>query len=683
MSIRWWSALAVLLCAIGARAESARWERVATPPRPILPAVTVTLGEPGYIADWNTPIELRAVAGEKPFDGYIGYHFEVDSNRTLDVPVVARAVLTPRQAWSFRTWVQLRGPRWRGESALLNRELVIEWRDRSMRVIGKSVLGKPPWSESRPLRVVRPGETVANCCLGVDAHVRTAPELATVAQWYRSFSEMIVPTEVWLDLPPAIRDAAFSSGVRMIFVGPPRQGQILTQLDRTLLPVDFVDQPGETIVPWPYADGTTRIPTPISWREKRGSRVATGGGSPWLVTDGHAWFAASEAALARPLPLMMVTPKPRWAGGKAKVRHWFLDIVSDARVAIAGGTAALLSVLLAFVLRRSARTAAIIASLVSVVVLFACRDQLRPRSASRIHETWSPAAPGISYQFRELHEYGPSPIPEHRASEEERTRWTSRRGAVRQEAEVRTPETAPGHGQMFLSREGAPWDSTSRSSSRRVLGEPLKVTIRQADDKKLTFDYEATFAPDFAHASWTVNGQLYEGQAKGDRSKRGRFVVEQGSRIPAVGRLALGGRSYHHDADIVLIQKSRHHTVLGRWSDPQVAKTPGRPEWGLHGKMHPQPDGSLRLTFVLPPIPAGSSVDVQITTGETLRVATLSNAEGSWPLTPQQGRVNHFSLDPDAIRRVGSGGFVVMTIEPAAPLSEIPFVHVNVKEKRS
>ncbi|HET7712624.1 MAG TPA: hypothetical protein VFL80_11895, partial [Thermoanaerobaculia bacterium] len=176
MSARFLATFALLVCPVAAGADPVRWSAVATPPRSSLPAVSVVLGEPGYISTRNSPIELRAIGGSSPFDGYIGFHFEVAGKKTVDVPVVARAVLRPGQAWSFATWAQVREVAW--QKSALDRELVIEWRDRSMRVIARRSTGTPPWNDPRPLRVIRDGEAVSDsCCLGVAAHVRSARNL--------------------------------------------------------------------------------------------------------------------------------------------------------------------------------------------------------------------------------------------------------------------------------------------------------------------------------------------------------------------------------------------------------------------------------------------------------------------------------------------------------------------------
>src|SRR6266545_1231289 len=122
------------------------WHAVVTPPRATLPAVTIDLGYSGpYVPSQNSPITLRATAGDRSFNGYIGFHFRVKEHRTYDTPVIARAVLRPHQAWTFSTFVTLR--RLVGlQQDTVPREIAIEWRDASMNVTAVRSAGVPPWT---------------------------------------------------------------------------------------------------------------------------------------------------------------------------------------------------------------------------------------------------------------------------------------------------------------------------------------------------------------------------------------------------------------------------------------------------------------------------------------------------------------------------------------------------------
>src|SRR5206468_7393788 len=107
-------------------------------------------------------ITLHAVAGDYPFDGYIGFHFRVHDHATYDTPVISRAVLHPHEQWTFTTFARLRrfgrlGEAPAAKGGTVAREIAIEWRDRRMHVAAVRSAGVPPWTlwnESlRPLLV--------------------------------------------------------------------------------------------------------------------------------------------------------------------------------------------------------------------------------------------------------------------------------------------------------------------------------------------------------------------------------------------------------------------------------------------------------------------------------------------------------------------------------------------------
>ncbi|HXG58528.1 MAG TPA: hypothetical protein VNL91_05870 [Thermoanaerobaculia bacterium] len=680
--MRYAATVVALLCSIALRAETERWKAVVAPPRPDLPAVTVFLGEPGHVSTSNAAIDLRAVSGTIPFDGYIGYHFEVDRKRTLDIPVVARAVLKPHEPWSFPAWVQLRES---GSMAVpLNRELVVEWRDRSMRVIAKRVAGTPPWSEPRPLRIIREGETLhASCCLGTFAHVRTATTLPEVAQWYAAFSDLVIATDLWLDLPMRVREAAFASGVRTIFIGVPRPDQKWTEIDRAIVPVEFLSQPGEFLLPWPYRADATPVSTPVTWRPKPESDFVGTERSPYLVTRGQTVFVADESLSTAPLPVTSMDPVRRYSGGESVVEQNLVDIVSEYRVVIAGVAIALFCAAFSIMARRSIRALPVGLAVLAAVVILACRDQLRPSRGVHLHEEWTLTRPDLVVRLTKIREHGPTPIGERRISPDDLRLSVSGAGDVRQEAEVRTPATAPGHGAMYLSRDGAAWDTTSRWSARRGLGQPVKVAIRSMDRTRMVFDYEAPFAAQYAMARWIVDGVQFRGEAKLQGVRQGRGIIEANHFVWATRNI----ETPRHDrgaVSVTLARSNREHEVIAFWSERATREHRGN-TWAMRAPAHRDPDGKSRLAFALPAFVPEGPMLVEVNGPIALRQVVLTTRDGSVPMAEDNGMLNRYRVDGDDLLRIASEErIVIVTIEPDGTFTgPPPHIEIAVKEKRS
>ena len=671
--------LAVL--AIRAEASDSRWTVTVTPPRPSLPAVTVVLGEPGYVSKTNTPIELNAVGSSGAFDGYIGYRLEVGGKRTLDNPIVARAALAPHQQWTFKTWLQLFEPNWTGKSP--QRELVVEWRDRSMRLIDKKPAGTPPWSAAAPLQIVRDGESAPACCFGVAAQVRHPADLADVAQWYSGFAHLVINTDLWLDLPLQIREAAVSSGLHRSFIGAARPGQQMSELDRAVIPVEFLPAAGETTVPWPYAQKKATIRSAVSWRAKPGTVVAGTESSPYLVDDGWSVFLADAVALATPLPSTRRVAKLPFAAEQPHVDRNFGDLIRFDLVRIVAFAVVLLTLVFSVMVVRSVRVVAIFGAVGIAIALLACRDQLRVRSLTHTRDEWRPQGLGTMRHETETFQYGPTPIGEHlMQSEDRRLAVTSVGPQVRQEAELRGNATPPGHGVMFMSAADREWDSTSRLARKTEVGVPVKVTIRERKHDTMTFDYEAPFPVDCARARWISNGMVHSGDGRLGGSKRGTATVQNMSFLKALHHEVSPFSSISRD-EVTLAAVSDERTAAITWTDPATAFTASH--WQIYGELKPDAQGIGHWLLVLPRFSPDAAVSVGI---ESLGVKTITATFAGINIPLQKDPMllgNRRRLDPALVKRIATeGGILSIAIElnEGGDILTAPWVTLDVKEKK-
>lgn len=462
------------------------WHAAVQPPRAGLPTVTIDLGYRGpYVPPVNSPITLRATAANVPFDGYIGFRFVVKDKQTLDTPVVARAVLRPGESWSFHTMATLR--RWGGsrDRAVLSREIAVEWRDRSLHLLAIKSAGVPPWTGfeavadgSRlvplPLHIVaRDDGAVSSAILGGQAWVATANTLADRAQWYAGFSRIVVPLETWIDLPRTIRDAAFGSGVPILFIGLPRAGQRLDDLDTTILPVAFNARPGAYDAPWPYrGDRTMPVATPMSWVAKPGTASIGGTQCPYLASTAVAAWAADDAALRHPLPAMQRLGKRRWIDptGSQEPRT-----AAYVRAGVPTTAALIVSIAGWFLLRRRPRVVIAGAILLIAVAGIAARGRVRPPSGTFTTIARYPLAPGVAGRFETHTLYGRVPLQIQ--AENIRMSITGDFGRGK-DAEVRTAATAPSMGVAHVQGD---WDAVNgwiyRREVDRSIGIPSRVVI--------------------------------------------------------------------------------------------------------------------------------------------------------------------------------------------------------------
>ena len=454
-------AVAIALSArAGAQPVRPLWHGMVHSSRAGLPAVSIELGYPGpYVPAINTPLVLHAVANDVPFDGYIGFHFGVRGRQTLDTPVVSRASLHPHQAWTFTTIATVR--KWGAplENGALPREIVTEWRDRSMQLLATESAGVPPWTtfsqELLPLCIE------CSRAFGADAYRERAAALPDFAQWYAGFSSVVVALPVWLELPQRVREAIFGSGIYVVFIGAPVAGQPLDAITRALLPVTFAAQPGAYAAPWPYRNEAA-VASPVSWSVKQGAGAAgVANKLPYIARSQTAAWMADEGALVRPLPSLVPIAGRRyfWHFGPATTRS---SPAPKYLPAIAAVTALVLGVL-AWLMIRKNRYRIAAGLLVAIVAAVAIgRNRLRPPANGFEYVVRGSIAPGVAFTLRDIWQYGPAPLAGPNA---DRASLTGDYGLGRND-EIRTSRTSPSMGTLHREQD---WDAAIRWTFRREL----------------------------------------------------------------------------------------------------------------------------------------------------------------------------------------------------------------------
>jgi len=576
----------VVLVASLAEAQSlaprAPWHAVVASPRAELPAVTIDLGYPGpYVPSQSSPIVLHAIAGDLPFDGYIGFHFRVSDHRTYDTPVIARAVLRPHEAWTFSTFVTLR--RYGGtQQNTIPREIAIEWRDRSMTVKGFQSAGVPPWTQQRmPLRIAARENAEPASVLGRSAYVEQATALSDRAQWYAGFADVVTPLDTWIDLPRRMREAILGSGINVVFFGLPRSGQQLDAIDRALLPISFDARQGSYRAPWPYGNSAT-VATPLSWVVKSGTYGVGNGALSYMVRSAVATWVADESGVSRPLPATMAIPIALWIAENRSSSFdpnfhievaWprpaqFLRVHQAAVLALA---ATLISVAGWLTLRRRPRAAITVGLLISAMFLLAARDRIRPRSGRYDVDVDTSLSPSIVDRVHLSRSHGPSPLPEEGGDAE--TMRTSITTASEEwgDAEVRTSSTPVSMGLLSRRRD---WDAVTRSTRRHELGDGPEIRIRSREAENLVLDYKSTLAVNFVWAEWLCGEKLCWGEtAVRPGTHGGATIRNRHLTWPEPERFARSARettpaSRASRTRVTLIQKRRVNTRIFDWLEP-------------------------------------------------------------------------------------------------------------------
>jgi hypothetical protein len=542
------------------------WHADVVPPRPGLPAVSVDLGYPGpYVSPYVCPITLHAVGGALPFDGYIGFRFAVNNKGTANIPIVARAVLRPHQPWTFTTTAQLN---YFGE---LRREIALEWLDRSTEVVATSIAGIPPWS-ARPhrLRVLAPGQSDESAP-AQDESIAAAESLPDVAIWYRGFGSFVIPLAVWLQLPVRIRDAVFASGIFVVFSGPPEPGQQLDAMTQALLPVTFEPRPGSYRIPWPYAATVDRVMTSVSWKARTGTAAAGSREMPYIVSNHVAAWVADTLAASSLLPAMEILPLPRRMAVRAvmasRQRHVSWPLLETARQIgrsfiplIVVILVALLSLAIWMAMRRQPRVGAAIVALVIAAVIVIGRNAILPSgdgsgSAEALYRVDGRGllAPGIVGHLVSQQFYGAMPLAELHTDSDFRRRTMTARVEGTNSSEIRDATTAPGWG---MAIRNANWDSISRMSRRRELGETATVRVKERDGKHLVFEYQSPVAIDRIIAEWVYDdGYPRLGEAAPAGKTAGTVTIENGRMIGSLSPIS--------------------------WADLDWSSTPGHGRWGF------------------------------------------------------------------------------------------------------
>lgn len=619
-------AMMALLSAPAAAAGESRdvWHAAVVPPRPGLPAVAIDLGYPGpYLSPVTSPITLHAVAGDLPFDGYIGFHFAVSGARTFNVPVVSRAVLRPHQTWSFTTQADL------NYFGALKREVVIEWRTRSLEEVAIGSAGVPPWSvRARRLRVVPPGTDLSASPIGENEWIAHADALPDLARWYSGFRAVLIPLAVWLDLSLRVREAIFASGVHVVFSGLPAPSQRMDKVDKALLPVVFEPQPGSYEIPWPYRTANAGpASVPISWRVKAGTSWTGSSEMPYIASNQVATWVADDAAVNDALPAMALVPLSNHGWQMPRRRIPAVSTVMQSFFpAIAAVLTALVSIGIWIAMRKSPRRVLVIAAIaLSAVILFG-RESIRPaghgfdpgdrrfdspgRTTTPVaftYEIHTPLAPGVVEHFSHELIYGASPIPAKNASTEIQRTSITHGGPSDYHLEIRDSTTAPGWGVMTRNQD---WDAVWRSSKRRELGESPRVHVLRRDATNLVVNYESAMPVDRIAAEWVYGGQAYYGEAKAHGRKNGTVTIDNGVIIWRTSSSAAGsdvelpavfqGEHPLYFTKVSLFQRTRSRMEMAQWVDPFPGPDRKSASFFIVGRLEKDSNGALSRLFALP-----------------------------------------------------------------------------------
>ena len=692
MSLR--SLIALLILVLPATASSATsgtgevWHAVAAPPRAALPTVSISFGYPGpYISPVSAPMTLCATAGDLPFNGYIGFHLAVKNKRTFNTPVMARAVLRPHQSWAFTTQADLHY--WGDQQ----REVVIEWLDRSMEKLASCNSGVPPWSaRALPLRVLSPGQSPPS--LSPAELAAKADTLPDVARWYSGFRSLLVPVSVWLDLSPGVRKAIFASGVYVVFSGLPGPAQHQDAIDRALLPVTFDPRPGSYETPWPYRVATSGpVAVSMSWHPKPGSSWTGLPEMPSIVSNQVATWVADETALGAALPAMTLSAIERQQRigavatrmpGPAALLRVFIPLIATILVA-------LLSIAFWLVMRKKPRFALPLLAIGMSTLILLGRDRIRPsgsrslpRSAQNaaspgegIHsyDIFKPRSPGvIQHDWMET-TYGEAPLPEKPASPEvwktTITKGDPKLGAM----EVESATTAPGWGTL-VSPSNA-WNTAQRYGQRRELGESAVVRIQTRTDKKLTIEYESPMPVDFVAAEWIVGDKHVFGEASATGDRRGHVTIESGTTLWAAAeswwssyssgdRQGLAGASVR----VSLSRETRQNKQVLQWVEPFAQSSARRTPFMMHASLKDQEDGTKSCLFALPVarVPPGARAVIGVAGNFHASEVTVAWDGGSVipATTPTDGNpfFDAFAIPPEIVRQaVERGGVVKVTLK--------------------
>jgi hypothetical protein len=452
------------------------------------------------------------------------------------------------------------------------------------------------------LRVLADAATAPAETLGVPTYAATPGDLLPEAQWYRGFRSLAVPTAIWLDLPPATREAIFGSGIAIVFTGTPREGQMIGPRDELLLPVSFRANSGSYIVPWPYASEGHSIPATMSWTADPETTAFGSAGAPYIVSDGStvAW-AADEKALELPLPAMhaVSTGRPNpvtTAGGKPAARQLLRAYVPM----IVTILAALLSLALWLASRRAPRIAIAAAALGSSLFIIAAEKRIRPLPDRHEIEIVSHLSRGLVERHHGRYIAALSPLDEAMPPGDV-TSWIHAGDGVDRPGEIRGPDTPPGAGGLLGHGEV---EAALRWSWRRDAGTVAQVAVVRLDPSSITLQFDAPHPVNEIRASWYAGLRYVSGSITlpGRKSgivtiRAGRFIWQESWFDDRVGRA--GGLPPGDGTTVLLVQRARARTKAIRWWQPRSGEDDMLGIAGTLGRTAAEP-GAMSGTFVLP-----------------------------------------------------------------------------------
>lgn len=616
--------------AVACAQPSFGWEATVRPPRPGLPAVEIRIGFPGdYVPLQGSPLELRRTA---PFDGMIGYRFEVDGKKTVDTTRLTRAA-------------ELHGSLvldTRGEGSA-PREVVIEWRDAAGHLLASANAGTPPWSAK--LKTLRVGDEspTAPRHLGEASLMLPPAALPARAEWYDGWRALVLPAESWLALAANVRQAIVASGASVMTFGTPAP--------RALAPVD------EAVLPVAFDAGAVR--------PKPGADWLRGANGPRLVRLGNMTWAASEDELREPLPAMQAwhfqprfkQPSVSWSPATAAA------IVSQIRTLLLLAAAVMISLLLWHLIRRGR---AMVAAAIAVALIVAhplYRDFIRPRAAEKTTEQWSRRVNGTYERSRFVETYGATPL---RMREPQPA---DARLATDPAADY--AELAPDGRLLNIAFADTAWPVARVRSSAAEAWDGIRVTIREAGDESLTFEYDLAFEPSEVLANWTHGTGYSSGAVALPRERRGRATVTDRKVVRMERWWAHTGsplprRGPNEAVELLFIADGRTY----RWRGALPASRFVRYE--LAAQVREQADGRRIAQMVIPESgipPAGQAVLTSIYTAVDILPGATIEGDGGTIALRKHTRPGHYTVAADDLRRITAdhGLVTIHTPAPVAP----------------
>lgn len=645
-----------LLSAMPLLAEAEPWRSEVKGPSG-LPDVAVTLGyNGGHVSSVSSPIVLDIRGGDRPFDGYIGFRIAAGEKRTVDGTVVTPVTLAPRASHRFSTWA--RTVTYNGADPT-GREIVIEWRDRDMRVLASDSAGAPPWVEQLPLVLPFDG-------------------LGTTAQWYAGFSRLVTPIDHWFELPREVRRAVFHSGIHVVFVGVPSTIPAMMDIDRALLPIEIRSGAAVLDIPWPYAsDKERQRSVNLGWVAKEGTRTIGSPQLPYLVSSREATFAASDAVLDMPLPVFTnQLHRERAFDRPVQRRPRLREILLDYRPLIVAVALLPLPFLGWTAMRRRPRWT-ILAMAIVAVTLIAVRDLVPATSADQEVTLTRVVSHDMFETTHADRDTGAIPIP---AAAPPGADAVTHPSTSFDAVEVRTSATPPGFGAVDSAR---PWESMVRRSVRRELGSPSTIRTRAAGSEAVAVAFESPMPVDYVSVIWMCEGRRCSGTVPAGSKVRGEVTVRNGidswscPTCPFDSLAPSAVTDFNTGQSVELIHITANGGAVVRHLEPLDAVHPA--PYALSAFLE-RKGALLVAAFALS---SGSTEALKATVG--LRAVdavsprvTFRGERGAVELTKDM------KLPDDALSRIApDGGIVTVEIETDARASSLSHVRLVIEERKS